>query len=316
MFAHSFPFDPTHGYGLEDLLAVSGPPPPPDFEDFWRARWRGAVARDPRPRLAPSPLDHPDWLVQDITYESTGGFLIGGWLLTPRHRPVVRGLVIGHGYGGRDGPDFDLPLTDAAALFLCFRGLSRSARPGISTDPQWHVLHDIDKRGDYILGGCVEDLWLAVSALEVLFPRVSGRIGYLGVSFGGGIGALAIAWDARIRRGALVVPTFGHHPLRLTLPSTGSAAAVQAYHRGHPGVVETLAYFDAAIAAGFITVPMLVAAALFDPCVAPPGQFAIFNAIPECKTLFTLSAGHFEYSGQKRQDADLGHIQESFFAPL
>ncbi|WP_207553517.1 acetylxylan esterase, partial [Teichococcus deserti] len=195
------------------------------------------------------------------------------------------------------------------------------ARAPISTDPQWHVLHDIDKRDAYILGGCVEDLWLAVSALEDIVPEVAGHVGYTGVSFGGGIGALAIPWDARIRRGHLEVPSFGNHPLRLTLPSIGSGAAVQAYWRHHAEVVETLAWYDAATAARFIAIPMLVAAALFDPVVAPPGQFAIANALPDrgtggCQSLFTLPAGHFDYPGRERQEGALRQAVGDFFAAL
>jgi len=123
-------------------------------------------------------------------------------------------------------------------------------------------------------------------------------------------------WDARIGRGHLTVPTFGNHPLRLTLPSLGSVAAVQAYARKHPEVSEVLAFYDAATAARFIAVPMLVAAALFDPCVPPPGQFAIYNAIGDCKALFTLDAGHFDYPLQEEQAAGLRQRLEQFFAAL
>ena len=73
------------------------------------------------------------------------------------------------------GPDLDLPVSRTALLFPCFRGLSRSARPPVSQDPNWHVLHDLDKRDRYIIGGCVDDLWLAVSVLLILYPWLMGR---------------------------------------------------------------------------------------------------------------------------------------------
>ncbi|MBR7518800.1 hypothetical protein KC217_24365, partial [Mycobacterium tuberculosis] len=76
-----------------------------------------------------------------------------------------------------------------------------------------------------------------------LHPETAGRIGYAGISFGGGVGALGIPYDTRIARGVLEVPTFGNRPLWLTLPSTGSAGAVQAYAKAHPQVAETLRYF-------------------------------------------------------------------------
>jgi len=170
--------------------------------------------------------------------------------LLPRAGTVRRGLVVGHGYGGRDQPDFDIPVKETAVLFPCFRGLSRSSRPPISSDPTWHVLYGIEKPESYILGGCVEDLWLAVSALINLHPELDGRIGYAGASFGGGIGALGLAFDKRIDRGHLIVPTFGNMPLWLTLPTVGSAHSVQNYRKTHPDVLETLRLFDAATAAG------------------------------------------------------------------
>lgn len=200
-------------------------------------------------------------------------------------------------------------------LFLCFRGMSRSARPPISTEAVWHVLHDIDKPERYIIGGCVEDLWVAVSVLELLYPRIAGRIGYSGVSFGGGIGGLAIPWDDRIDRGHLSLPTFGHQELRLTLPSIGSAASVQAYQAQHGNALPTLRLHDSAVAARHIKVPMLMSVALFDPAVAPPCQFAVANALAPAKynEKFILDAGHFDYPQQASQEGDLRDRVGQFF---
>lgn len=302
---HPYSFDPTYGMRLKDLLAVEPPAAPAGFDAFWARRYLGAMAVDPRPVLSEAMTRHPRWLVFDVTYTSTDGVRIGGWLLVPREGEVRRGLVVGHGYGGRDAPDFDVPVEETAVLFPCFRGLSRSARWPISPDPAWHVLDHIDSADDYIIGGCVEDLWTGVSALVQLYPPVENRVGYSGISFGGGIGALAIPFDPRIDRGHLVVPTFGHRPLWLTLPTTGSANAVQEHAAAHPGVLETLGLFDAAVAASRIAVPMLVAPALFDPAVAPPCQFAVANAVPPGRfnEIFILDAGHFEYPGQDIQDS-------------
>ncbi|QSA98845.1 acetylxylan esterase [Methylococcus sp. EFPC2] len=315
-FPHSFPFDPSYGYTLESLLRVEAPVAPEDFADFWQARYRRALAVAPEPRLQPWPEHREGYAVYDLEYRSTDDFTLGGWLLMPQGRPVRRGLVVGHGYGGRDAPDFDLPVADAVLLFPCFRGLSRSRRPPISDQPYWHVLHDIDQRDRYILGGCVEDLWLAVSVLTGLFPAIAGHIGYMGISFGGGIGALALPWDARIRRAHLSVPTFGHHPLRLELPTVGSGCAIRDYQRRHGNVMDTLRYYDAASAATQVDVPVQVAAALFDPAVAPPGQFAIYNALAGPKSLYVLEAGHFDYPAKARQESELREVLADFFAEL
>jgi cephalosporin-C deacetylase len=312
---YPFDFDPTYGLGIRDLRAITPPEAPPDFDAFWRARYAAALGVDPQPKVSESASRHPHWQVYDLTYASTDDFPIGGWLLLPREGVVRRGLVIGHGYGGRDAPDFDSPVTETAILFLCFRGLSRSSRPPISSDPAWHVLNDIDNPARYILGGCVEDLWLAVSVLTKLYPEIDGKIGYSGLSFGGGIGALAIPFDKRIDRGHLVVPTFGNMPLWLTLPTVGSGNSVQTYQKTHPDVLTTLRLFDAATAATRIETPMLMAVARFDPAVAPPCQFSVANALSPSSHHETviLDAGHFDYPGSEEQHARLTEKVREFF---
>ncbi|MFA5985421.1 MAG: acetylxylan esterase [Methylococcaceae bacterium] len=309
-------FDPTYGYNLGQLLDVMPPPPADDFVGFWLARYQRALALDPQPRLQVSNCKNDDFDCYDIHYTSTDNFDIGGWLLLPKHGQVTRGIIVGHGYGGREQPDFDLPISDAAFLFPCFRGLSRSKCQSVSDNPSLHVLHNIDSREKYILGGCVDDLWLAVSVLQQLYPATLGRIGYLGISFGGGIGALAMPWDTRIQRGHYNVPSFGNQALRLQLPTLGSAAAVQNYHLEHSNILDVLKYYDAAVAAKYIHAPVHVAAALADPVVAPPGQFCIYNALPQGKKLYILEKGHSDYPQQAIQKTELLAEIQGFFSTL
>jgi cephalosporin-C deacetylase len=315
-FVHGFPFDPAHGYSLEALRGIEPPAAPPDFRAFWEARYQGARQRLAAAELGPPRAGPPGWRVRDLSYRSTGDFTIRGWLAEPADSAVVRGLILGHGYGGCEGPELSLAIDGTALVFPCFRGLSRSRRAPISADPAYHVLHDIHDRDRYILGGCVEDLWLAVSALLEVHPQVRGRVGYAGISFGGGIGALALPWEERVARGALTVPTFGHHPLRLTLPSVGSAESVRRLAREHGNITATLPYYDAAVAAQHIQIPMLVAAACFDPAVPPPGQFAVYNALPGPRELIVLEAGHWDWPGRAAQDAALATAQRAFFERL
>jgi cephalosporin-C deacetylase len=66
-----------------------------------------------------------------------------------------------------------------------------------------------------------------------------------------------------------------------------------------------LANYDAAVAAKYIRQPMHLALARFDPAVAPPGLFAIYNALPGPKELFVLTAGHFEHTESAAEDREL-----------
>lgn len=152
--------------------------------------------------------------------------------------------------------------------------------------------------------GSVADYWLAASALLELYPQAKDRLYYLGESFGGGIGALMLPWDARFKKAYLNIPSFGNHPLRITLPCVGSGQSIQEhYHEGHTEILNVLQYFDAATAASHIQIPVFVAAATFDPAVPPPGQFAVYNALPGPKELFIRQAAHFDLAGNEHDDA-------------
>jgi cephalosporin-C deacetylase len=314
---NGYGFDPNYGYSLAQLLEVSAPKGPADFMAFWQQRYQNALRVTPSPKITFLNTDKSGLQVFDIRYTSTDQRQIRCWLTLPKYGVVKRGFIVGHGYGGRCAPDFHLPFQDSALLFPCFRGLGLSKEPDISADPFWHVRHHIEDADRYVLGGCVEDVWLAVSTLLSLFPYLSGHIGYLGISFAGGIGALALAVEQRITRAHLNVPTFGNQPLRLRLPSQGSAYSVQQYYCGHKRqTLKVLRYYDAATAAKHIKIPMHCACAVFDPCVAPPGQFAVYNALPGEKALFVLDAGHYNYPNQAQQQQQLIEQLDAFFAPL
>ncbi|MFO1432853.1 MAG: acetylxylan esterase [Candidatus Competibacteraceae bacterium] len=249
-----------------------------------------------------------------VEYTSLGHFRIKGWLTVPRDEPIARGAVIGHGYGGRDGPDREVPINRCAVLFPCARGLSLSAHPAIPDDPARHVLYGIQNRHAYILGGCAADIWCGATALLEVFPAAATRLDYLGISFGGGVGALALPWDERFHSAHLCVPSFGNHPVRLNCPCVGSGEAVRTYQQERGGMVlEVLRYFDAASAARHLRIPMHIAVARFDPAVPPPGQFSIYNAIDSPKRLFVLSAGHFDYSEQAVEQQRLFTELQDFF---
>lgn len=300
MIAHPYAFDPSYGYDLARLLAIPPPPEPDDFAPYWTARHARVSACDPCPCLSHAGF-RGAWRVHDFRYTSADGLSLGGWALTPRNGAVRRVWIVGHGYGGRDTPDWGWPIGDGAVLFPCFRGMSRSRQPGLPEDPMRHVLHGIDSRDDYILGHCVDDLWLAFRAARQLFPDAVW-MGYAGISFGGGIGALAAPWEPLMQGVHLNVPSFGHWPLRLGCPTVGSGEAVRAYVHRQGHVPETLAYYDASIAASHARAPLLAALALFDPAVAPPGQFAIHNAWRGEKLLRVLGVGHFDGPGRERDE--------------
>nr|WP_309381052.1 acetylxylan esterase [Cerasicoccus frondis] len=315
---HPFPFDPTYGYTLETLLEITPPPEPEGFVEFWKGAYEQAMKVQPKASVVDTGVTENGWRLFDVYYTSTNGQKIGGWMVVPAKGKVRRGFVVGHGYGGRGNGDTHYPLDESAVIFPCMRGQwSRSMSPPISHEARWHVLHDIDKRDRYVIRGCVEDTWIAVTVLLNLYPQIAGHIGYLGGSFGGGLGALALPWDDRISKAHLRVPTFGHHPIRLQCPGQGSGESVRNFVKKYPGVAEkTLPYYDAAIAATHIKIPTHSACALFDPNVCPPGQFAVYNALAGPKALYVQDAGHFAYPQEAKQSQEIMDEICAFFKDL
>ena len=307
--------DPNKSYPLENLLNISSPPSPKGFDEFWQNAYQATRAYKVSIELTDTGENRSHWKIYKLSFVSTNAIKINGWLLVPSKGEVKRAMIVGHGYGGRDAPDFHLPFPDTAIYFPCCRGISLSSHYPISQDPYWHVIHDIDKKDQYILRGCVEDTWLSVSALEMLYPHLANKIFYMGMSFTGGIGVLALAQDTRIAKAHFNVPTFGNHKLRLRIPTQGSGKSLQDfYHREPYKLIRTLRYYDAANAAKRIKVPTHFALALRDSVVTPPGQFAIYNQIPDKKSLFVLDAGHDNYENQDQQHAELLKELEEFFS--
>ena len=308
---------PFKAFPLEHLLKVKTPKAPEDFYSFWQEYYKQIVKIRPKISLQDANQNIKTWRVIDLYFHSTDEKTIGGWILLPKNHPPKRGFVIGHGYGGRNAPDTHLPFEDSVLFFPCCRGISRSYAPPISSDPQWHVIHDIDKKDEYIIKGCVADTWLSISCIEQLFPYLSGKLGYLGISFSGGIGALALACEKRIAKAHLNVPTFGNHKIRLRMDTLGSGKSVRQFFNRHPRqTLRTLRYYDAANAAESIEIPMHFALALKDSYVCPPGQFAIYNAVKSEKQLFVFDEGHADFPRKAQQDFALLRELEHFFSTI
>jgi len=294
--SHDLPFDPTHGYTLETLLQVAAPAEPADLVSFWRetkALTDAVPTAVERRTIAPVADGQK---LYEIEFDTLGG-RCGGWLTVPMDGPPRALMVLGHGYGGRPEPGTFPQDPAMAVLSPCARGFHRSARPDVPSSGGAHAVHGIERRETYIQRFNVAEIWSAASVLLELFPSARGRLYYSGSSFGGGLGALALPWDERFTRAYLELPSLGLHPFRMTHPSKGVASALRGFQEGRPDVLPVLQYFDAAITARHITIPVLATCALFDPSVPPPGQFAVYNTLAGPKQLIVADAGHFQFPG-------------------
>jgi cephalosporin-C deacetylase len=320
--SHDLPYDPTCGYDLAALSAVEPPADPPkDFVDFWQDTYRQARSQEDALEVEMRPVEVRTRSVRvyQITYRSWDGLRTGGWLVEPGTGDPQGLMVHGHGYGGVDVPVHGWARRGFAVLFVCARGFSLSAQRNLPDHAEAHVLHGIHSREAYILRGCVAELWHAATVLLQRYPAARHSLVFYGVSFGGGLGALMLPWDDRFQRAFLGVPTFGHHPLRLQFQRGGSGLSVREYWLAHPDVEAVLPYYDAATAATHIRIPVLTEVALFDPCVCPPGQWAVANAIRSCGSRTqVVPCAHFAPPSEllsHQERATLGHQILEFLAP-
>lgn len=311
------PIDGTYGYDRDGLLAMPPAAEPDGFADLWRS-WHAAACTVP-PDVVVEPVGRRGgYDVSVVTFTAAGGLRLRAWLALPADAPVRVGIVHGHGYGGREAASFERVPRDAAVLFPVARGLGALnagvGAPAVSTE---HVLSGIEDVATFVLGRCAVDLWHAATALQEALSQVPGAgaerlpLYYVGGSFGGGVGALAVPWDDRFVGATLEVPSFSQYEQRLAVPCLGSGEAQRAYVAQHPEARAVLALTDASVATTYLRVPTRVECALWDTHVPPPGQFGVAAGVRVAERagtgaeleLAVLTAGHAEYPGQVREMA-------------
>ncbi|WP_223586145.1 acetylxylan esterase [Microbacterium sp. OVT16B] len=283
-------------YALSALLLPPAPPiEPDDFDEFWTATHEefgvGPVEWATTHELAPTDTHR----VSALTFASSAGESAAAYLMLPLDPSAIRrGLVVGHGYGGRTAPDPDRVPSDTAAIFPCAPGTHPGTPSRFPAVPDEHVVAGIAHRDTYSHRFAAADIWRAATILLDIAPSAAPALDFSGSSFGGGIGAMALPWDPRFRRAVLDVPSFGHHAIRLTRRCTGSGEAVRRLLHEHPEHRPVIDYFDAAIAARRLRIPTLTIAAVLDPAVDPRGQFAVHHAIPAPSRLGVRANGHLD----------------------
>lgn len=312
------PVNDASGHDVAPVADLPLPEEPADYQAFWRQTWQAAQTIE----LDPLMHEDPKWsrsakdkgqAVLRVSFQSWEQRRIDAFVVLPLGQDVKEAWVVGHGYSGRYEPDECWYAPGRALVFPCCRGLGLSAGDDIPGPDKGHSIHGIGSRETYVQRGCVVDTWLAATLLLNLVPAAASGLYYVGSSFGGGIGAMALAWDHRYQRAAWRLPSYGHHPLRLRTPCTGSGEWVRRAYEADAQVARTLSYYDAAVAARRCWLPVLVAVAQSDPAVPPAGQQAVYQALPGVKKHLPLSAGHQRHPLEARENQLWHDTVESWF---
>lgn len=307
-------FDPTFGYSPEDLLKVEAPPPPADFDDFWKGLYAKATAHVPTYKVEKEVWSpDPKVKISQIRFTNYDGVEIGMWIARPEKS--TGGLLIGQGYGNPATP----PTASNPGLTVCLpciRGLGLSQCAEIPWEPGAHAGYGIKSRDTYVIGGAITDLWAAASVMIDMFPDVADNLNYSGGSLGGGMGVLMLPWDRRFRAGEINVPTLaGPMQFAFDVKGDGPGSTRRSKALSDPDCMKALSYYDGVAAAKRLRIPVLITPALSDHSNPPPAQFAIANAIPEeWRTMRIREVGHRAPTAKDTElNKELDALREKLF---
>jgi hypothetical protein len=222
--------------------------------------------------------------VSAITFDSPDGGSATGMLFDPVTRSSLRpGIVLMHGMPSkaRDMAGFGKLLANYGAVVIAIDApFARRSGDAVRFTPQ--------DRAEQIQ--LMKDLQRAVDVLRAQ-PNVDDeRIGYLGVSYGGAMGALFVGIETRLKAAVLVVADGGlvsHFtgPEDLQYMSGISCATRNAWFRDM-APVEPIRFVPHA------TTALLVQNGRQDNLVPPADAEELHEAVPEGTTVRWYDAGH------------------------
>ena len=304
----------VNSYTEKQLLAIRGEEPVQGFEEFWRKQYERAVN---------CKLDYTvegevwspysNIKIYRVSFISCDGFKIGMWVSRPEKS--CGGHINIHGYTNEIRPHAPQDLSLSTAV-PCVPGLGISMCKEVPWQLQYHAAYGFEDPEKYVIISGVRNIWMSISILIDMFPDVKDNITCSGGSLGGAMGALSVPWDARIKAAELSVPTLGGRIMMEYLGKPTDPSYVRAMKaQESESNMRTFDLCNAASAARYIRVPVLVTPAICDNNVPPPGQFAVANSIPEeCRILRIREVGHAAPSPKDvEMEKELQEIRKQIF---
>src|SRR5690606_26507913 len=124
--------------------------------------------------------------ISEIRFRSAADEDAAAYVMLPHTLgSAPRGLVVGHGYGGRAAPDLDRVPDDTAAIFPVAPGTHAGTASRFPALPDEHVLAGIAHRDTYSHRFSAADIWRAATVLLEMVPAAAGALDFSGGSFGG-----------------------------------------------------------------------------------------------------------------------------------
>lgn len=223
--------------------------------------------------------------VSAISFSSPDGGSATGLLFDPVARPGLRpGIVLMHGMPGsaRGMAGQGLGLAEHGAVVIAIDApFARRGGPPLR--------YGTEDRAEQIQ--LIKDLQRAVDVLRARANVDDGRIAYLGISYGGAMGALFVGVERRIKAAALVVGDGGLVSHSTGPEDRGFLASLSCATRANwfraMAPIEPIRFIPHAPPTA-----LLLQSGRLDDLVPPADAQALHDAAPEPRTIRWYGAGH------------------------
>ena len=288
---------------------------PPDYQRFW-GQSKAELMRIPvDPRLEETAQDEvPGAKRYKVSLSSIEGSRIYGWLTVPQGTGPFPAVVYLPGAPGgiREYSTYPWPEYTREGMIVLALNIH-----GIELGKSEEFYKELDARGmpgDFPFQGCDDPYRYfyrrvalgGMRALDYLAGRAdvdTSRLAVAGASQGGGLSLIVAMLDRRIKALTVNVPAMCDYTGVLYGRPTGWPHLLD--HGDRERVLRTAAYFDAALASGFIEVPALFALSLADITCPPSAVYAAYNSLKGPKQIDLHQGVNHQGSFEKDRDERL-----------
>ncbi len=257
---------------------------PADFERFWRqaAAELVRIPMDPRLELVEGDDLPAGARRYRISLAGTGGARVLGWLTFPAGEGPFPAVLSVPGAGvGATSRETMYARAGLAVLSINVHGIEPDREKEYYKNLSDNVYHTYDYffygKADpyhYYFRRVIQDCMRAIDYLHSHQDVDTTRLAISGGSQGGFLSLMLTSLDKRIKAAALCVPGMCDHAGKLH--GKHNEGLLEAGDNPED-VLRTLSYFDAALAASRIEVPILMAVGYIDGTCPPSTVFAAFN---------------------------------------
>lgn len=299
------------GLSFDPQRIEPGLPKPDDFDQFW-VEGKAEVRQIPLDaEMTPIPeLTTETREVFQVGFATLGGERVYGFLSKPVGEGPFPALVNVPGAGPGTGPD--LPHTDRGFAVLVMNVFpypvplneaERKERHKVfnkSLGVRYCYFHSNDRDTYYF-----RSIYLGIDRAIDWFaaqPFTDHRIGFFGMSQGGGSALILSALNRNIKAAVASEPAICDHAGSLKGRSPGWPRLV-AQAKGDPEVLNASRYLDGVNFAGSIEIPIRVIVGFIDVTCSPSSVWSAYNAIPSADKEMLLEQKLGHGYGEKYQQA-------------